>query len=425
MAELQKLLSEKDETIRDLNARLTENADPQPNVMKMNNDDAFVSKPRKGAKGESNACEISGCSNTNVDLIKCSMCGNLVCEDCTGVKVAKLRPVMNACSTLYFTCTNCDVLIRDTSDVNVYDSLKCKIDNLTEELESYKKENTELSRQVKHPSEEEKQLREKVVDLEKEVSGQEMKIKMQGGIIQHMKSKGKEDSDMGHEKRHQEVDIDAKLEAFSVGILSKVTEIMEKKISGVKVGSISPSDPADSAESVAPNTWSNVVSQSRSMKSVMRDARNDEKIEESEKQRRANNIIIHGAEEIGDTPDEIKEGDAGYIKEIFAKIGVEAAPVTIARLGASKENGKQRPIKLVMKSIEEKDVVMSNLGRLKGTERYFGRISVKDDYTTNERDQIRMLTDEAKKKGEENPDRAFKVRGNSKKGWRIVSFLKK
>ena len=36
-----------------------------------------------------------------------------------------------------------------------------------------------------------------------------------------------------------------------------------------------------------------------------------------------------------------------------------------------------------------------------------------------------MLTDEAKKKGEENPDRAFKVRGNSKNGWRIVSFLKK
>ena len=147
--------------------------------MKMTNDDAFVSKPRKGAKGESNACEISGCSNINVDLIKCSMCGNLVCEDCTGVKVAKLRPVMNACSTLYFTCTNCDVLIRDTSDVNVYDSLKCKIDNLTEELESYKRENAKLTRQVKHPSEEEKQLREKVVDLEKEVSGQEMKIKMQ------------------------------------------------------------------------------------------------------------------------------------------------------------------------------------------------------------------------------------------------------
>ena len=78
-----------------------------------------------------------------------------------------------------------------------------------------------------------------------------------------------------------------------------------------------------------------------------------------------------------------------------------------------------------MKSIEEKEVVMSNLGWLKGTERYFGRISVKDDYTTNERDQIRMLTDEAKKKGEENPDRAFKVRGNSKNGWRIVSLLKK
>ena len=78
-----------------------------------------------------------------------------------------------------------------------------------------------------------------------------------------------------------------------------------------------------------------------------------------------------------------------------------------------------------MKSQEDKDKVMSSLGRLKGTERYFGKISVKDDYTTNEREQIRMLTEEAKQKSEESPDREFKVRGNSKNGWRVVSFLKK
>ena len=156
----------------------------------------------------------------------------------------------------------------------------------------------------------------------------------------------------------------------------------------------------------------------------MREARNDEKIEESEKQRRSNNLIIHGAEEIGDTQDDIKKGDAGYIKEIFAKIGVEATPVSIARLGEPKDT-KKRPIKIVMKSQEDKDKVMSSLGRLKGTERYFGKISVKDDYTTNEREQIRMLTEEAKQKSEGSPDREFKVRGNSKNGWRVVSFLKK
>ena len=137
----------------------------------------------------------------------------------------------------------------------------------------------------------------------------------------------------------------------------------------------------------------------------MLEARNDEKIEESEKHRRANNLIVHGAEEIGDTPDDIKKGDDGYIKEIFAKIGVEIAPVAITRLGEPKET--RCPIKIVLKSEEDKDKVMSNLGRLKGTERYFGKISIKDDHTVNEREQIRMLTEEAKKKSAESPDRAF------------------
>ena len=91
----------------------------------------------------------------------------------------------------------------------------------------------------------------------------------------------------------------------------------------------------------------------------MREARNDEKIEESEKQRRANDIIIHGADEIGASPDEIKKADDGYIKEIFAKIGVAVTPTTIARLGTPRENGK-RPIKLAMKSKEDKEKVMPN-----------------------------------------------------------------
>ena len=97
------------------------------------------------------------------------------------------------------------------------------------------------------------------------------------------------------------------------------------------------------------------------------------------------------------------------------------------RLGeAKKENEhRPRPIKIVMKSKEDKDNVMKNLGRLKGTERYFGKISVKDDYTTNEREQIRMLTQQAVKQTEESPDRSYKVRGNSKNGWHIMSFPKK
>ena len=77
------------------------------------------------------------------------MCGKLVCDDCSGVKVCKLRPLMNQCSTLYFTCKTCDTLIRDTNDVNVYDVLKGKVETLTEELDNCEGENSKLTQQVK------------------------------------------------------------------------------------------------------------------------------------------------------------------------------------------------------------------------------------------------------------------------------------
>ena len=44
---------------------------------------------------------------------------------------------MTACSNLYFTCPNCDVLIRDTSDVNIYDTMKGKMDVLVEDNDRF------------------------------------------------------------------------------------------------------------------------------------------------------------------------------------------------------------------------------------------------------------------------------------------------
>ena len=78
-----------------------------------------------------------------------------------------------------------------------------------------------------------------------------------------------------------------------------------------------------------------------------------------------------------------------------------------------------------MKSLDEKEQIMKSLGRLRGTERFFGKISVKDDYTSNERDQIKALSEQAAKQSEGNTERIFKVREHSKNGWRIVSFPRK
>ena len=125
-------------------------------------------------------------------------------------------------------------------------------------------------------------------------------------------------------------------------------------------------------------------------------------------------LIIHRAEEIGADEEEIKNEDAVYIKEIFKKIGLKFAPTNVSRLG--KSDSRMRPIKVVMKTTKEKNRIMENLHNLKGTERFFGKISIKDDYTISERDEIRLLTERAKQQGTQNPERVFKVRGNSKNG---------
>ena len=43
------------------------------------------------------------------------------------------------------------------------------------------------------------------------------------------------------------------------------------------------------------------------LRKVMQDAKNDDKVEKKERERRSKNLIIHGAEEIGDDNNGIKE----------------------------------------------------------------------------------------------------------------------
>ena len=71
------------------------------------------------------------------------------------------------------------------------------------------------------------------------------------------------------------------------------------------------------------------------------------------------------------------------MKEILEMLGVSNNPKSVSRLGQPTAT-KCRPLKLVMKTKEDKDKAMGNLKRLKGTEEDYGKISVTDDYTSSE-----------------------------------------
>ena len=152
---------------------------------------------------------------------------------------------------------------------------------------------------------------------------------------------------------------------------------------------------------------------------VITAARNTEKVQEIERQKREQNFIIYGAVLSN-------ESEAEYIKGFFNTIGVTAKPKLILRIGKEDHN-RQQPLKITMESTKDKDQVMSRLVNLKHAEDKYSAISVRDDHTYEERQMIKDWNEKAKSLNETEPssDYEFKLRGSPKNGLRIIRIPKK
>ena len=170
-------------------------------------------------------------------------------------------------------------------------------------------------------------------------------------------------------------------------------------------------------------TYAKILEVPKEVRQIIQETKNDEKVNQVEQVKRCQNFIIHGAEEIGDNEDEIKLNDEGYIIEILEHLEIEVKPEIVLRLGKPNAN-KSRVIKVTMPSKASKFKVMTNLSKLKGTEDVFGKISVTDDYTATERQQIQDYVKKAREQGKQDTSQIFKVRGDPKNGLRIISFKK-
>ena len=73
-----------------------------------------------------------------------------------------------------------------------------------------------------------------------------------------------------------------------------------------------------------------------------------------------------------------------------------------------------------MKNVEDKGNIMSSLNKLKNASEPLRGISVRDDYTVEERQLIKSMTKEAKRKNETDNVTHWKVRGTPKNGLRVV-----
>ena len=154
--------------------------------------------------------------------------------------------------------------------------------------------------------------------------------------------------------------------------------------------------------------------------------------EEKEEERWLNstkcNIIVHNMGENKDeTLEEQRTGDKDYVEEtIKCKMGFDIDIVTTERIGARKDeiiaNERWRPIKVTLKSEEEKKRIMASVYKL---DKWDFRIT--DDFSKKEREIIKEWHQKAKEKTRKEKDECciWKVRGSPRAKLYLKKFCKK
>jgi len=153
-------------------------------------------------------------------------------------------------------------------------------------------------------------------------------------------------------------------------------------------------------DNLSGKSYADATKEEDNIKSVIKVARAQEREEDHERKKEAKNFIIHGVkEQQHDSIDENKIADEKYVKDLIKDTHV---PVTIkfsSRIGARNED-KNRPIKVILRTEDEKSSLMRSLGNLQQYPSYKG-ISITEDLTLAERDQYKTYLEKANKKNQD------------------------
>ena len=377
---------------------------------------------------ELNPCTANGCAMKSNDLmLKCTECKHFTHFECT--KLPAYQLFLYKTSKRRFICESCagpvpDEFLERANQVNNFLNLKELIKSLQESLTAKSEESKsflEKAREVKHQN---TILKQKIKDMEDQQVLVTKKINEQDKYISGYRSP-KKTMEKDLLKSIEDL-LETKLVDIEERLKQSVLNELEnnKKAIGDKLDTVI-NDNKSYAESVKGNLNDSEAASSgvTSFKLILEDARNDQLIEEKEKEKRANNFIIHGLEEKGDNTDTIQNNDTVMIELFFKKINIQARPTKFYRLG--KSENKKRPLKIEMSNIVEKDSVMKNLNLLKGTEEELGKLSVKDDFTKTEREQVRKFVNIAKERNTNDSSNYWVVRGTPKNGLSLVKLTRR
>ena len=139
-------------------------------------------------------------------------------------------------------------------------------------------------------------------------------------------------------------------------------------------------------------------------------------LDNEDKLKRKNNIIMYNVEEsksgtvAGRNDDDMKF--CGSVMEEVLKVGYEKGDIVkVVRLGKF-DDSKKRPLLIEFTNAHVKNVVMENVTKLGTAKDNYKGVTISHDMTIKEREQCRMLVEEAKKKEKEDTGNfIYRVRG--------------
>ena len=347
------------------------------------------------------ACPCKSCKKTinNSDpATQCSLCDDYYCTHCIGMTTKEYK-ALNSLDRkdVWWTCKQClstlMALKNNTSvpEINI-------METLIEKLES--------------------QVSKKVNQLEGTMNTFMQNVtttvnKLEQSVATTLDSK----IDENHEKVQQTVtNISQEWEKTIQKTVNNLTEQCEKQIAkSFKQALSGNTDGNDTKEDSQEDKQESITG---IMKDIIIAQRQEQEKEEREKEEREKNIIMYRATEVeGGEAKDRKKRDKDKIDEVLKAINRSDIQVkTFFRLGRFEsdkhQQGKCRPVKIVLHSKEDRDSIMRNAFKISETEDESVRgIHLGYDMTLDERKAVEEKIAEANEKNANSTQFWWKVRG--------------
>ena len=343
-------------------------------------------------------CSLRKCSVSNIiNTLICNTCKLRVHYDCTLLPLYQLTLFLTNGYSDY-TCFNCvsrlfNLSTEDPSEeAKTNQELRIALQDLKSENKIYKVENKKLSGRLKEQARKLDKLNE-----------------IHNGCIETEQLETKINDKIEEKIRNVK-------QSITTQIANKIKEMGEKQMKNLR----------NTYACVAKKNICTIGTDPESscdIRLILQEEMNYKMTEDRERTMHSHNIIIHNMAESSSSDDKTEnKNDEVAVCNLLQAIQVRVSFNAAIRIGKA-ETHKIRPMKVIFKSIEDKERVMNNLVNLKNQLMY-NSVSITEDYTLEERQLIKQLLQKAKERNQEAHESKYiwKVRGTPRSGLKLKKF---